>query len=124
MRLLSKVLLFATIMLWTASCMSPKKVLYLQDSGSYSEGEIAANYEIKFQPGDVISIVVNSQYPELVMPFNLPIAAGRAGTTESTAITGQYSLQGYVVNEKGCIQFPVLGEIYVQGKTREMLRLY
>ena len=72
---------------------------------------------IVVQPKDMLSIVVSSRNPELVAMFNLPVVSYQAG---SETVTGgaQQRLMGYVVDNDGMIDFPVLGPIKVAGLTR------
>lgn len=74
---------------------------------------------IVIQPKDMISIVVSSRNPELVPMFNLPVISYQAGS--EIVNTGQQRLLGYVVDNDGYIDFPVLGELYVAGMTRWQL---
>jgi polysaccharide export outer membrane protein len=72
---------------------------------------------IVIQPKDMLSIVVSSRNPELVAMFNLPVVSYQAG---SEVVNGSYNqrLMGYVVDNEGCIDFPVLGVLEVAGLTR------
>ncbi len=74
---------------------------------------------IVIQPKDMISIVVSSRNPELVPMFNLPVISYQAGS--EIVNVGQQRLMGYVVDNDGYIDFPVLGELYVAGMTRWQL---
>ena len=71
----------------------------------------------KIEINDVIRIDISSFDEELAAPFqlNLNQGSGGGGGNSSAALTG------YLVNSKGYINFPVLGEIYVAGKSREEL---
>ena len=81
--------------------------------------EIDMHAGIVIQPKDMISIVVSSRNPELVPMFNLPVISYQAGS--EIVNTGQQRLLGYVVDNDGYIDFPVLGELYVAGMTRWQL---
>ena len=60
----------------------------------------------------MISIVVSSRNPELATMFNLPVVSYQAGSEVVTS-TAQQRLMGYVVDNDGYIDFPVLGPIQV-----------
>jgi len=47
--------------------------------------------------------------------FNLPILTQSIGDTYSAA----RGMSGYTVDNEGNIDFPVIGKLHVQGKTRE-----
>ena len=112
-----------------ASCNSSKEVLYFQDLKSGNSVAVTAEaVALKIQPEDKISIIVNSRDPQLMALFNLPRVnkqMSTMGSVSSTTLssTGQDVL-GYTVDKNGEIDFPVLGKIYVAGKTREEIAEY
>lgn len=99
------------------SCSTYKKINYLQDIVPDKTERIAINKGILIQPKDMISIVVSSRNPELALMFNLPVISYQAG---SEVVSGQGSqrLLGYVVDNDGNIDFPVLGLVHAAGLTR------
>ena len=121
-------LLVMWLMLLT-SCNSSKEVLYFQDLKSGNSVAVTAEaIALKIQPEDKISIIVNSRDPQLMALFNLPRVnkqMGTMGSVSSTTLssTGQ-DVIGYTVDKNGEIDFPVLGKIYVAGKTREEIAEY
>lgn len=100
-----------------ASCKTYKKINYLQDVEVNTTEQIAENLGIKIQPKDMLSIVVSSKTPELAAVFNLPVVTYQAGS-ETVTGGGSMRLIGYVVDNNGFIDFPVLGKIEVAGLTR------
>ena len=97
-------------MLLLASCATQKKVTYFQDLGHEKSVKIATPQDIKLKTGDQVTIHVNSKDEELTRPLNL---------TRSTSNTSNTNTRlAYTVDERGYIDFPTLGEIYVEGKTR------
>ncbi|MCM1177998.1 MAG: polysaccharide biosynthesis/export family protein [Clostridium sp.] len=113
-----KVALTSVLMLFVASCSTYKKINYLQDLAPDSPEAIAINKGILIQPKDMISIVVSSKNPELAATFNLPVVSYQAGAEITSSSTGQQRLLGYVVDNDGNIDFPILGEMHVAGLTR------
>jgi len=102
-----------------SSCASPRDILYFQDLQVDTSLHNVVNYEIEFEPGDMIYITVSGADLLAVQPFNLPIVSmnpvdGRA--------TGQYMMQSYLIHKDGSIDFPLLGKIQVAGKTKLHLR--
>ena len=101
----SKLILFFVLVVMamtTSSCVTAKKVRYLQDMPK--EGvPLNENLEATVCP-----------YDEL-RPFNIGTVAG---TVASTGGVGG----GYLVDVHGNIQFPVLGDIHVEGLTRLQLQ--
>jgi polysaccharide export outer membrane protein len=99
------------------SCSSAKDITYFQNRAVNRPEKIDKHAGIVIQPKDMLSIVVSSRNPELVAMFNLPVVSYQAG---SEVVSGGYSqrLMGYVVDNDGNIDFPVLGVLSVSGLTR------
>ena len=115
-----KITLLSTLcvsILMLASCGSVKDIAYFQNKMVNEPEAIDKHAGIVIQPKDMLSIVVSSRNPELVAMFNLPVVSYQAGS-EAVAGAGQQRLMGYVVDNDGQIDFPVLGPINVAGLTR------
>lgn len=97
-----------------AACSAPKEVLYLQDISLIKEEAIDKSYEVIIHKDDLLAIIVNSKDPELALPFNMPLVNYQIGGQN----VSQQRLVGYLVNQDGNIDFPILGEIHVEGLTR------
>lgn len=102
------------------SCSTPKEITYFQDLYSgVSEQSVIDSMEIRIRPKDKLSILVNSQDPKLTNMFNLPIISQQVGQEYSSGYSR--GLSGYTVDSEGCISFPVLGKLKVEGMTREQI---
>ena len=115
-----KTVIFAVMSILTftvTSCDTYKKINYLQDVVPDKAERIAINKGILIQPKDMISIVVSSRNPELALMFNLPVISYQAGS-ETVSNGGSQRLLGYVVDNDGYIDFPVLGLVKAAGLTR------
>lgn len=103
-----------SLAVFTSSCVTSKKVRYLQDMPL--EGmPLNKDLEATVAPYDELRIyVLNStgSTDELVRPFNSLQNVGGGGTGGT----------GYLVDINGNIQFPVLGELHVAGLTRLQLQ--
>lgn len=98
-------------------CVSPKKVVYLQDAQINKKVRTECEYKTVIHPDDLLSIIVSCDDSEAALPFNSPmIGLGREVSTSS-----QQSLLGYVVDKEGYIDFPVVGRMEVEGITRNEL---
>ena len=97
-----------------AACSAPKEVLYLQDISLIKEEAIDKSYEVIIHKDDLLAIIVNRKDPELALPFNMPLVSYQIGGQN----VSQQRLVGYLVNQDGNIDFPILGEIHVEGLTR------
>ena len=114
----------AAMLLLLASCSTPKGIAYFQDLSSVDGQRIAGAKEITVRPKDKVSIIVNCKSPELTALFNLPYVTQRLGENSRSTIASGYSqgyISGYTVDDRGCIDFPVLGEISVAGMTRDQI---
>jgi polysaccharide export outer membrane protein len=102
------------------SCASRKDVVYYQDiDGTTSQGK-SNSYEIKLQPDDLLMIIVSAEDPEIAQPFNLQsISVQTPGRLDATM--GQQSMQLYLIDANGFIEFPVLGKIKVSGFSRSQV---
>lgn len=104
------------------SCKTSNQVAYFQDISSNLTGKLTdenINYETKICQDDQLSIFVSSIDPNAVAIFNLP-ATSYQSIGENT-VTTTPSLQTYLVDSKGIINFPVLGKIKVSGLTCDEL---
>lgn len=108
----------ATVIVFFASCVTPTNVVYFQDAGDFSRTKNVASYEVFIHQDDLLSIMVNSQATEAAMPYNLPMSNYYVGGDTY----GQQRLLGYLVDNDGNIDFPILGKIHVEGLTRNQLR--
>lgn len=110
------------------SCNSSKDVLYFQDLKAGDSVAMAAiPIPVTVRPDDKISIVVNSRDPQLMALFNLPRVnkqMSTVGQASSTNVSNGQDVMGYTVDSRGEIDFPVLGKIKVEGKTREEIGSY
>ena len=105
------------VLLALTSCGTVKDIAYFQNKVVNEPEAIDKHAGIVIQPKDMLSIVVSSRNPELVAMFNLPVISYQAGS-EIVSSGGQQRLMGYVVDNDGNIDYPVLGTLKVAGLTR------
>ena len=109
---MKKIIPALLMLLLVASCSAPKQVPYFQDLKEKESVKIAPPQDIRLKTGDQVTIHVNSKDPELTLPLNLTFSSNNTGGGNNTRLA-------YTVDERGFIDFPTLGEIYVEGKTRD-----
>jgi polysaccharide export outer membrane protein len=100
------------------SCVNTKNSTYFYGS---TDGTIAAKTSVPesfIQKNDILSIVITSPNPEATAMFNPQTVAGNYNQSLST---DQASNTGYLVNNEGFIQFPILGNIKAEGLTKTKL---
>lgn len=98
------------------SCSGSKNVSYFQNIDSVSLAASRGLYDAKIMPKDMLTITVLTTNPEASAPFNLSVS-NTIGTSGQLS-QGAGSLQGYLVDNEGNINFPVVGEIHVGGLTK------
>ncbi len=121
-----KYFILACCGLFFASCASQKSMTYFRDVTEESAEAINSQFKEAAEPrivkGDQLLITVSALDQEAAAPFNLPALSYMSGT--STTLSTTPTLQYYVVDVDGNIQFPVLGSIHVEGlKKSELITL-
>ena len=120
--LLKKITPFLFVLL-LFSCASPKDVVYYQGIEGIPGNTQAASYEIKIQPDDLLMIIVSAEDPEIAMPFNLK-SVSMVNPSRQDLVRSQETMQLYLVDAVGAIEFPVLGKLKVSGLSRtEVLQM-
>lgn len=111
----SQVVYYLLILITLSSCVSKKKIIYLQGQQNQSSNQV--NYEPIIQNDDLLSITISSVEPELATPFNIDQlqSSGSASGTNMNKTT-------YLVDSAGEIDFPVLGKMKVVGLTKTLLK--
>ena len=115
---MKKLFTLLTLLLLFNSCATKKEIVYFYEGKESLEGQKnLLDYEPKIEKNDVLRINVSSSSinEEIVAPFQM-----RTGSQQSQGGGGQNpSLSGYLVSPEGMINFPVLGEIKVEGLTQD-----
>jgi UDP-N-acetylmuramyl pentapeptide phosphotransferase/UDP-N-acetylglucosamine-1-phosphate transferase/protein involved in polysaccharide export with SLBB domain len=114
-------LLLCSLLGMLGACGSTKDIVYFQDlRPGESEQALAYPAGVTVRPGDKLSIIVNCTDPRLAELFNLSVVTRQLGTAAGRTGVPQ-GISGYTVDSLGCIDFPVLGKIRVQGLNREQI---
>lgn len=123
--------LFVSLLSIFSSCVSHKDITYFQDLSSKEKDTVlvdrsvdsiasrlrTGSYEAKIQAGDILNISVTSINPEATALFSYQSVA-KLGAVDPIA---NLQAPGFLVDSEGKIQFPVLGDVEVRGKsTREI----
>lgn len=111
-----------TALLMLSSCNTSKTVLpYFTDIKTIEEGSFpAGDYSPVIKPDDELFISVSSEVPEAAAAYNLPVVNPAMRDQLTTAISPRS--QTFIVNNKGDINFPILGTIHVEGLTCEQVQ--
>jgi polysaccharide export outer membrane protein len=114
------ILLLALILI--TSCQSYKKIPYLQGLDSLKvTATDTIPHEVTIMPNDMLSIVVSCANPELAAPFNLIVQTPLNINQNTNQLTAQPTLQQYLVDKDGNIDFPVIGKLHVSGLTKSAI---
>lgn len=110
--------MLATLALLTVlGCVSKKEMIYFQND-EIDQSKVSNSYKTIIKPDDLLQITITALDTEAVRPFNL--ATVNYSTTSNSAI-GVAQQQNYLVDNKGEIDFPVIGKLKIGGLTREEL---
>jgi polysaccharide export outer membrane protein len=102
--------LFLLVLIAT-SCGSKKDILYFQNIESFPLDTIdSAKYQLRIVPNDNLLITVSAHNPAAAEPFNSINLTG--------SFTSGLEWKGYLVDERGEINFPVIGKITIGGLTK------
>ena len=105
-----------TIVVLLGSCSSGKDVPYFQNIDEISLAGSKGLYYAKIMPKDMLTITVSTTDPAAAAPFNLSV--GNTVGASGQLSNGAGNLQGYLVDNDGNINFPVIGHMHVQGMTK------
>ncbi|MCL9805123.1 polysaccharide biosynthesis/export family protein [Flavobacterium amniphilum] len=110
------VFLLMSAMIGLNSCSQQKNIAYFQNIDHLSALD-GSSFEPTIQPDDLLLIIVSAPDPEAAAPFNLtteniPTVNGQAGMA-------QRQQQLYLVDKKGMIDFPILGQMQMGGLTKD-----
>jgi len=124
----SVLLLLLTVAL-LFGCKTKEQMVYFQGT---NETPLVGqpNYTPVFKPDDFLSVVVTSSNPESAIPFNYPKELiTQAGGGNAGYHMGRPVPAGFLVDADGYVTLPIIGKIYVSGKSRsqvvaELLAVY
>ena len=108
-----KTILFFITSILFCSCSMSKKIPYFKGLESSNEEIPVVQNEPIIHNDDMLSIVVSATDPLTVAPFNLPIISYSSPGEEKLSTTP--TMQPYVVDINGEINFPIIGKIKIGG---------
>lgn len=114
----TKIFTFCLLTVLIASCVTNKKLTYLQSEGTREEFIAITPDTYKIQSYDNLFIRVVTPDPQLAGMFNtLPSSGSSYGMSELSADVLSYS-----VDLDGTIEVPYVGKFMVVGKTIDMIK--
>lgn len=115
MRLFRTVIVLSLAAVTAASCVTNRKVAYLQDMKNNTQIMLENKFEAVISPYDELDVIISCFDSDLAKPFNIYSAA------QSAVRNNQQDL-AYLVDQNGNIELPVLGTIHAAGLTRLQLQ--
>ena len=119
---ISLVVLFFTLI----GCTSQKEIAYFYGVNSISADSINKKFskihEAQICSGDMLSITITGLNPTAVAPFNLPLVS--YATPGSDQLYSAPTLQTYLVDVNGNINFPVIGILKLAGLSKSQAITY
>ena len=102
------------ILPWITGCNVSKEIVYFQTD--IPEKVQSAFYSPTLRKDDLLSILVIGQDAEAAKPFNLPIVEQRSMGGYYQGVASQ---NGYLIDAKGMIDFPVIGNMKLEGLSKQ-----
>ena len=103
-----------------AGCASSKDILYFQDIDEVTLNKLKVEYEAVIKKDDRLVILVSGPDKTVCAPYNLTLGE-ISGMGASASSSPENATLSYLVDNEGCINFPTLGRIKVEGMTRTEL---
>ena len=113
---MKKILSFLCGVMLLIACGSTKDVAYFQNAKYVDLEQSRYLYDAKIMPKDILTITVTTVNPEAATPFNLTVPT--VFNQNSRSSYTQPTIQSYLVDNNGQIEFPVVGTISVGGLTK------
>ena len=110
------ILFLSVLVVLLCSCGSTKKIVYLQNAEQVDFEQSRFLYDARIMPKDVLSITVSTVHPEAAAPFNQTVPTTMNHSQQSAWSSSL--LQSYLVDNKGQIEYPIIGTITVGGLTK------
>jgi len=121
--MLKNIIFFLFISFFIFSCVSNKKIIYLQNKAishdSVGNASLYKRFTYKVQINDIIQVNVRSKNPSAASFFN--IIENNTGQIAISEVTNY--LNGYSVDELGSINIPNIGKIMVVGLTIDEIKV-
>lgn len=119
MRLLIKLAMVLVVCTTFYSCVNTRSATYFNGLSTSDITYKVQSLEPVIQKNDLLSIVVSSLNTEATTAFNLYTMTSSPGQVNSGSVT---QAVGFLVDQDGNIEFPMLGRIKAAGMTKKELK--
>ncbi|AKD04409.1 polysaccharide biosynthesis/export family protein [Pontibacter korlensis] len=107
------------VILLQFSCTNTKNAIYFSDLGNTEFSSATEKLEPVIQRNDLLNISVSSLNPNASQIFNVNSTGDIRSISASSSVA---PATGYLVDQDGFIQFPVLGKVKAAGLTKKALK--
>ena len=118
---MKKPLFFLLIMFLVWSCKPKQNMIYMSNHNFEQEVSQARYEGLRIQEGDVLEVVVTALDDLAVKPFN-KTTMQRTGEEGNAGGGMRLGNNEYQITSEGYMVFPVLGNIYCKGMTKQQLK--
>jgi polysaccharide export outer membrane protein len=115
---ITNILSIAAISCMISSCVSTKDIGYFNNAKEREYGTVPKE-ENTIQPNDILSISFSSLNPEASAVFN---NANNHSDNIASTNANLPQVNGYLVNNEGYVQLPILGNVKAAGLTKRDLK--
>ncbi|WP_027385128.1 polysaccharide biosynthesis/export family protein [Epilithonimonas caeni] len=128
MRRALSIIFMASLFCVIFSCKTKQDIDYMKNIEQTAINASVQNSTFTIQPGDQLMISISAKDNDVVKPFNQNYSSSDVSqfsqSSTNLPVQGQSSVNGpsYIVDSKGDIQYPILGELNTSGKTIEQFR--
>ena len=101
-----------------ARCSNMQNVAYIKNYESYQADTTRAQYEMRFQPKDVVDVLFFQPEDQSVV---LPMALQAPSVIEADnpTLVGSSQSLSYIIDNEGNIEIPLLGKVHIAGETKK-----
>ncbi len=120
---MKKSLLYLLVILFLAfSCKPKNNMIYMSNNNFQQEVSKARYTGLHIQEGDVLEVIVTAMDDLAVKPFNKTTIQQTGEEGSSGGMSMRLGNNEYQVTSEGYIVFPVLGNVYCKGMTKQQLK--
>jgi polysaccharide biosynthesis/export protein len=109
----------------SSSCISNKKLIYLQDLGESSNPLVSASQIIPYhsedyvlQANDIVEININTTSPDINRLFEMAGTNNTNGGMMGAQSGGDiFFINGFSLDNEGIVELPLIGELNLKGRT-------
>lgn len=103
--------------LFLGSCANYKDIPYFQNADSYDGTGKGYLYDMTIKPKDQLTIFVFTGDNDAALQFSVMNPHHIDYTERPVSVRGERQLHYYIVENDGCIEYPLVGRVHLEGLT-------